>query len=259
MASLEIGFIIWIIVLLVLLVATFNIDFPDEEPGCFFAAIPFVVGVSFLLWQYYFAKPSNLWIGIGISFIGLSFIIFVRYLVEIAGYLIGGSIILFGAWYIFLAPMDLAQYHIEGLKMEQPVLSDEDIAISVFVDPEIISSGEKGTLQIIIRNRSEFDIKVKQVEMSLPRNFFDGFLINYQDLSKDIEAKKGIPLIYSPMISFPAFSINAGAEYKLEFPIIANDPDDYSGKYRIVFITSYDSAVLGNLVIYENLHVIVTP
>jgi len=100
------------------------------------------------------------------------------------------------------------------------------------ITPASYVVGERGTIFITIKNIGEYEAKFDSVEVQVPKEFVQGFLIAYPT-KPDHQEIKSTFLTGSKVIVFKlSNSLGPNETYKIEIPIAANTPGYYSGKYK---------------------------
>lgn len=139
-----------------------------------------------------------------------------------------------------------------------PVLAtSSDIALDFHISSSRYNIGESGIMTATLQNASTVTVDLAQVQIALPYNFLDGFILDYPTTPVHSSILKR-PLT-DTNIYFNGRRLAPGESVVIQVRFIANAPGDYSGLYRILAHMSRDSSLRGRVELSNSHNVIIVP
>lgn len=138
-------------------------------------------------------------------------------------------------------------------------LKAKEFMVDVIILPEVYGVGDEGMLTIMIENNSKKTVMFSNINLRLPRNFFDGFDVIYPTDPPHEKISQGG--LGGSAITFSGGErfIAPGEAFFIQMPIAAKKGGDYSGRFQVTPLFSPESEALALIIDSEKIDLIVSP
>lgn len=138
-------------------------------------------------------------------------------------------------------------------------LKAKEFMVDVIILPEEFKVGDEGMLTILIENNSEKSVMFANVNLRLPRDFFDGFDVIYPTDPPHEKVSKGG--LGGSAITFSGGErlIGPGEAFFIQMPVAAKEDGDYSGRFQVTPLFSPESEALAIIFDSEKIDLSIYP
>jgi hypothetical protein len=231
----------------------------DPHGGCILSCAALAIpGLGLLVWQNLSRAPSSLWFGLGLGLLGLALLplILVLYPVMAERDGIPDSLQLILA-IVIIGGFGLAFYGKDSVPgfyhyYRRPSLPYTALETAVTTNPRMYEPGQHGALTVTVENKANVPLLLRDITLTLPKRFLDGFMIDRDALQQDAT-------VAGRRVVFPSCELASGAVIARSLPVIALGVGDFSGDFAVRIRTSPVAAFRGTHSAAINLTVAIVP